>query len=127
MRGSLSNTYSTDPPNLGIRIRDAPTPCLLLSITAVTSRTTTSGSRQPTRDVRGRLPAHGPRPSKGDDMTLRVRGIPSEEFDRLRRGGPDANGQAPLVHVAEGLANPCRHCIGLIAEGDAKLVLAYRP
>jgi hypothetical protein len=25
------------------------------------------------------------------------------------------------------LANPCRHCLGLIAEGDRKLVLAYRP
>ena len=24
-------------------------------------------------------------------------------------------------------ANPCRHCLGLIAEGDEKLVLAYRP
>jgi hypothetical protein len=34
---------------------------------------------------------------------------------------------AALVRIAEGLANPCRHCLGLIAPGDAKLVLAYRP
>src|SRR5882762_5783410 len=44
-----------------------------------------------------------------------------------RRGGPDANGQPALLRVAEGWANPCRHCLGLIVEGDEKLVLAYRP
>ena len=60
-------------------------------------------------------------------MPLRVRGIPSTEVDQIRQGGPDANGQAAQVHVATGLANPCRHCLGLIAEGDKKLVLVYRP
>ena len=58
---------------------------------------------------------------------LRVQGIPTDEVRRLRNGGADANGQPALVRVAEGLANPCRHCVGLIAEGDEKLVLAYRP
>jgi hypothetical protein len=65
--------------------------------------------------------------TKEDRMTLRVRGIPTDEVDRLRHGGPDANGQPAIRRVAEGLANPCRHCIGLIAEGETKLVLAYRP
>ena len=60
-------------------------------------------------------------------MTLHVRGIPTDHVERIRRGDPDANGQPALVRVAEGLANPCRHCLGLITEGDAKLVLAYRP
>ena len=60
-------------------------------------------------------------------MKLTVRGITTDEVNRLRRGGPDANGQSAVLRVAEGLANPCRHCIGLIAEGDQKLVLAYRP
>jgi hypothetical protein len=60
-------------------------------------------------------------------MTLRVRGISTETVERLRHGAPDANGQPALRRVAEGVANPCRHCIGLIAEGDTKLVLAYRP
>ena len=60
-------------------------------------------------------------------MTLSVRGIPTAEFDRFRRGELDGNGQPPLVRVAEGVANPCRHCLGLIAEGSEKLVLAYRP
>ena len=60
-------------------------------------------------------------------MGLRVRGIESGEVDSLRSGGPDANGQPAVVRAAEGVANPCRHCLGLIAEGDEKLVLAYRP
>lgn len=60
-------------------------------------------------------------------MTLRVRGIPSHEFERLRLGGSDANGQPALTRIAEGVGNPCRHCLGLIREGDEKLVLSYRP
>ena len=60
-------------------------------------------------------------------MRLRIEGIPTDEVDHLREGGPDANGQPALRRVAEGLANPCRHCLELIAEGDGKLVLAYRP
>jgi hypothetical protein len=60
-------------------------------------------------------------------MRLQIRGIPTDHVEQIRRGAPDANGQPALVRVAEGLANPCRHCLGLIAEGDAKLVLAYRP
>jgi len=60
-------------------------------------------------------------------LKLGVRGIPSDEVGRIRRGGTDANGQPALTRIAEGVANPCRHCLGLIAAGEAKLVLAYRP
>jgi hypothetical protein len=60
-------------------------------------------------------------------MTLSIRGIPTDEVERIRRGEPDANGQPALRRIAEGVANPCRHCLGLIDEGDGKLVLAYRP
>lgn len=60
-------------------------------------------------------------------MTLRIRGISTDECERIWHGGVDANGQPALVRVAEGPANPCRHCLGLIPEGDKKLVLAYRP
>jgi Protein of unknown function (DUF1203) len=60
-------------------------------------------------------------------MHLRISGIPTDQVNRIRGGGADANGQAALVRKAEGPANPCRHCLGLIAEGDNKLVLAYRP
>jgi hypothetical protein len=45
----------------------------------------------------------------------------------VRGGGLDANGQPALRRIAEGAANPCRHCLERIAAGDEKLVLAYRP
>ena len=60
-------------------------------------------------------------------MNLIVRGLESDEVERIRQGAPDANGQPALTRVAEGVANPCRHCLDLIAEGDDKLVLSYRP
>lgn len=60
-------------------------------------------------------------------MKLRIQGIPTQEVDRIRRGGHDANGQPALRRTAETLAGPCRHCLGLIAEGEEKLILAYRP
>lgn len=60
-------------------------------------------------------------------MRLLVQGIPSDTAHHLRAGGADAHGQPPLARPAEGQANPCRHCLQLIAEGEPKLVLAYRP
>jgi hypothetical protein len=60
-------------------------------------------------------------------MKLAIRGIRTDQVDRLRRGGSDANGQPALTRAAQGVANPCRHCLELIREGDEKLVLAYRP
>jgi hypothetical protein len=60
-------------------------------------------------------------------MNLVIRGLPSDEVARIRGGASDANGQPALVRVAEGVANPCRHCLDLIAEGEEKLVLSYRP
>ena len=59
-------------------------------------------------------------------MGLRVQGIATEEVERLRNGGPDANGQPALVRPATGL-DPCRHCLGIVEQEDEKLVLAYRP
>ena len=60
-------------------------------------------------------------------MELVVRGIPTEPVEKLRAGGLDANGQPALRRTARGMANPCRHCLQLIADGEPKLVLAYRP
>jgi hypothetical protein len=60
-------------------------------------------------------------------MKLRVLGVPSSTYARLRDGGLDANGQPAVTRIAEGPANPCRHCLELIAPGQPKLVLAYRP
>ncbi len=42
-------------------------------------------------------------------------------------GGPDANGQPPERHIAEGTGNPCRHCLRMIPEGNGLLILAHRP
>jgi len=61
------------------------------------------------------------------NMKLRIRGISTDECERIWCDGVDANGQTALVRVAQGLANPCRHCLELIPAGDKKLVLAYRP
>lgn len=60
-------------------------------------------------------------------MRLFVQGIPSEMTRQFQSGGSDANGQVPVRQIAQGLANPCRHCLQLIAEGEEKLVLSYRP
>ncbi len=58
---------------------------------------------------------------------IRIQGIPTDRFEAYRSGAPDAQGRPAEVQRAEGLANPCRHCLGLIEEGSDKLVLAYRP
>lgn len=60
-------------------------------------------------------------------MRLSVQGISSEYVNAIRMGALDANGQVALERIADGPANPCRHCLQLIAEGEVKLVLAYRP
>lgn len=60
-------------------------------------------------------------------MRLSVAGLETGYVEAIRGGGGDANGEPAWVRVAEGVANPCRHCLGLIAAGDEKLVLAHRP
>jgi Protein of unknown function (DUF1203) len=61
------------------------------------------------------------------EVKLRVQGMSSTEASRLREHGPDANHQAPIEMISDGKSNPCRHCLALIAKGDAMLLLAYRP
>jgi len=60
-------------------------------------------------------------------MQIVVRGLESPLVQALRAGGLDANGQPPQAMAASGTGNPCRHCLGQIAEGQTKLVLAHRP
>ena len=60
-------------------------------------------------------------------MKLLIQGIKSQYAELVRSGGLDANGQVAVVRAAEGMANPCRHCLELIAPGEEKLVFAYRP
>ncbi|PTS86419.1 DUF1203 domain-containing protein [Pseudomonas sp. HMWF032] len=61
------------------------------------------------------------------DLALRVCGISSDAAERIWQGGLDAHGQLPVRQVAQGMANPCRHCLNLITPGTPKLILAYRP
>lgn len=58
---------------------------------------------------------------------MRFVAIPTDVVAAYRAGAPDANGQVPERQVAVGAGNPCRHCLGLIAEGAEILVLAHRP
>lgn len=44
---------------------------------------------------------------------IAVRGIATRYADLVRDGGPDANGRPALLRTAEGVANPCRHCLRL--------------
>ena len=60
-------------------------------------------------------------------IKLSVRGISSDWCEGVWRGGVDDYGQLPVRRESQGLANPCRHCLGLIEPGTTKLVLAYRP
>jgi hypothetical protein len=60
-------------------------------------------------------------------MDLLIKGTPSSTVRKIQSGGCDAYGQSAQVHTAKGVQNPCRHCLQLIAEGEEKLVLSYRP
>lgn len=59
--------------------------------------------------------------------TLAFLAMPTDLARAYQRGEPDAYGMAPERHVSEGGGMPCRHCLRHIPEGEAYLVLAYRP
>jgi len=42
-------------------------------------------------------------------------------------GAPDAYGNPPERKASDGGGNPCRHCLRMIPQGAAMLVLAHRP
>lgn len=52
--------------------------------------------------------------------------MPADEADAFRKGALDANGQKPERSIAGG-TYPCRVCLGQIKDGEAMLLLAYRP
>jgi len=61
-------------------------------------------------------------------MTLVVQVFAATKWNRIRRGFSDANGQPALTRLAEGLAKSVPPLSGSsFAEGEEKLVLAYRP
>lgn len=60
-------------------------------------------------------------------MTIHFTPIPTPIVRAYQAGGLDANGQTPERSVSDGDGNPCRHCLKMIPEGAAMLVLAHRP
>ena len=53
--------------------------------------------------------------------------ISTEIARRYQAGGVDSYGLLPERRVSEGGGNPCRHCLRMIPDGAAMLVLAHRP
>ncbi|KQU73596.1 hypothetical protein ASC75_23240 [Aminobacter sp. DSM 101952] len=60
-------------------------------------------------------------------MTIRFQALPTDAVRALQRGAPDAYGMQPEHRISDGVGVPCRHCLGNVGEGEAYLVLAYRP
>lgn len=61
-------------------------------------------------------------------MELFFEPIPTDLARALRAGAPDANGQpAERGAVADGMGEPCRHCLRNVVAGHEYLILAHRP
>ena len=60
-------------------------------------------------------------------MSVQFKALPTEAVRALQRGGPDAYGRMPERMISDGDGVPCRHCMRNVAQGDAYLVLAFRP
>jgi hypothetical protein len=60
-------------------------------------------------------------------MTIHFTPISTPIVRAYQAGGLDANHQKPERSIASGAGNPCRHCLKMIPDGDAMLVLAHRP
>ncbi|MEZ2332168.1 DUF1203 domain-containing protein [Mesorhizobium sp. RCC_202] len=60
-------------------------------------------------------------------MSIQFTALPTEAVRALQRGGPDAYGRTPEHRISDGDGVPCRHCMKNVAEGDAYLIVAYRP
>ncbi|MET2826869.1 DUF1203 domain-containing protein [Mesorhizobium shangrilense] len=60
-------------------------------------------------------------------MTIQFKALPTEDVRALQQGAPDAYGRIPERKISDGDGVPCRHCLKHVGEGEAYLVLAYRP
>lgn len=60
-------------------------------------------------------------------MTIRYRPIATEVAASLWSGAPDSYGMQPERRISDGDGVPCRHCLAGVKQGDAYLILAYRP
>jgi hypothetical protein len=53
--------------------------------------------------------------------------LPTDRVRALQRGGPDAHGNVPEIHVSDGNGVPCRHCLKDVPKGEEYLILSYKP
>lgn len=60
-------------------------------------------------------------------MTIRFAALPTDIVRALQNGGADAYGAPPERRISDGDGVPCRHCLGMVGEGEPYLVLAHRP
>ncbi|MEI2301088.1 DUF1203 domain-containing protein [Ensifer sp. MJa1] len=60
-------------------------------------------------------------------MTLRYVPMSDDEARRIRKGGPDAYGNAAERQISDGDGVPCRHCLQNVGAGEPYLIFALRP
>ena len=60
-------------------------------------------------------------------MNIQFHGLPSVQVATIRHTQRDAYDQPVEIHISEGDAYPCRHCMGEIPKGRPYLILAHRP
>lgn len=53
--------------------------------------------------------------------------LPTDRVRALQRGGLDAHGNKPEIHVSDGNGVPCRHCLSDVPKGEEYLILSYKP
>lgn len=58
---------------------------------------------------------------------IAFKGMPNAEAQRLWQGGADAHGNPPEQQISDGEGNPCRHCLQMIAKGEAFLIVSHKP
>ena len=57
----------------------------------------------------------------------KITGMSTAEATHFWNGGKDAHGNQPERAISDGKGHPCRHCLSMIEEGEAFLILSYRP
>lgn len=58
---------------------------------------------------------------------MRFTALPTDIVRHWQNGGSDAHGQTPERVISNGDGNRCRHCLGLVPEGEPYLIVAHRP
>ena len=60
-------------------------------------------------------------------MMLTFTGMKSTDAEKLWNGGQDSHGNTAEKAISDGKGNPCRHCLEMIKEGEAFLIVSHRP